>query len=332
MRKVMAHAVRSGRSNDPIRASVSRVKTIATVLIVLAVLGAGGGIAFLYSGLYDVAADVPHTRMFRWAVKTMQRNSVERRAPERSPPVLDDPVLVQHGFTLYREKCVTCHGAPGIGREQIGWGINPAPPLLYVRSAAWTDAQLYWVIEHGIKMAGMPAFGPGQSERDIWALVAFSRRMTDLSIDEYRSMGAAIDGRIPMESVDWLKSAEPGYARMVREANAERGRALLSSYGCGSCHVIPGVRNATGQAGPPLTRWAERHFIAGFLLNTPENLVPWIVDPQRIEPGTTMPALGVRPEEALDMARYLFRLGEVPYALHTVLNEPESTNRSASDR
>jgi mono/diheme cytochrome c family protein len=298
-----------------------RQKTIIATTLTLALLGAIGTVVFLYSGIYSVAADVPHTRAFRWAVERLQVNSVERRATERAAPDLADAELIRHGFVLYRQQCVTCHGAPGVGRDQVGWGINPAPPLLYVRSAAWTDAQLYWIIEHGIKMAGMPAFGPGQSERDIWALVAFSRRLTSLSIDEYRSMGAAVEARIPIEAVAWSDPEDPGYARMVREADPQRGRRLLAAYGCGSCHVIPGVRKATGRAGPPLTRWAERHFIAGLLLNTPANLVPWIVDPPAIEPTTTMPALGVTEAEALDMARYLYQLGEMPFALHTMIEE-----------
>jgi mono/diheme cytochrome c family protein len=310
-------ARRSNGSN----AGVRRLKTIIVTAVALALLGAVGAAVFLYTGIYSVAADVPHTRFFRWGVTTLQRNSIERRAPDRTAPELDDPELVQRGFVLYREQCVTCHGAPGVGRDQVGWGINPAPPLLYVRSAAWTDAQLYWIIEHGIKMAGMPAFGPGQSERDIWALVAFSRRLTDLSIDEYRSMAAAMDARIPVVAVEWVERTDPGYAHMVRQADAERGRRLLFTYGCGSCHVIPGVRRATGRAGPPLTRWAERHYIAGSLLNTPVNMVRWLMDPPSMEPGTTMPALGVTAEEALDMARYLYQLGEMPFALHTVIHE-----------
>ena len=296
-----------------------RQKTIIATAVVLALLGAVGGAVVLFTGIYSVAADKPHTPVFRWAVTTLQRNSIARQASDRTSPPLDDIALLQHGFTLYRAQCATCHGAPGVGRDQVGWGINPSPPLLYVRSAAWTDAQLYWIIEHGIKLAGMPAFGPAHSERDIWALVAFSRRLTDLSIDEYRSMCAAIDGRIPLEAVDWADSGDPGYARMVRDGDAARGRRLLSSYGCGTCHVIPGLRDARGRAGPPLTRWAERHFIAGLMLNTPSNLVPWIVDPPSIEPGTTMPALGVTPQEALDMSRYLYQLGEMPNALHTML-------------
>jgi cytochrome c1 len=74
--------------------------------------------------------------------------------------------------------------------------------------------------------------------------------------------------------------------------------------------VIPGVARATGSAGPPLFGWSDRHYIAGVQLNNPDNLVRWIVDPQRVDPGTVMPTLGVNSTQALDMAAYLFTLGE----------------------
>jgi cytochrome c1 len=62
--------------------------------------------------------------------------------------------------------------------------------------------------------------------------------------------------------------------------------------------------------GPPLDAWAEREFIAGSLPNEPDALIDWIVNPQAIEPGTAMPTLGVTPEEARDMAAYLYTLTE----------------------
>ena len=82
----------------------------------------------------------------------------------------------------------------------------------------------------------------------------------------------------------------------------------MADYGCGSCHVIPGVRNARGQAGPPLGGWAGREFIAGALPNNPRNLIRWIMVPQAVEPGTAMPNLGVSEREAHDMAAHLFSL------------------------
>ena len=114
--RTLAHPVRLRESNLLGAPGLSRQKTILATVAVLAALGATGGAVFLYTGIYNVAADVPHTSMFRWAVTTMQRNSVERHAQPRESPPLDDAELVQHGFRLYRELCVTCHGAPGVYR------------------------------------------------------------------------------------------------------------------------------------------------------------------------------------------------------------------------
>lgn len=85
-------------------------------------------------------------------------------------------------------------------------------------------------------------------------------------------------------------------------------RQLIDEYGCSSCHTIPGVAGANATVGPPLDDWADRHFIAGSLENTPENLILWIRSPQSIEPGTAMPDMGVTGEDAQHIAAYLFSL------------------------
>ncbi len=90
--------------------------------------------------------------------------------------------------------------------------------------------------------------------------------------------------------------------------NAEHGRQLIASYGCGACHMIPGVHAARGKVGPPLLFFAERTMIAGELPNTPANLENWIENPKLVEPKTAMPNLGVKPDEARDMAAYLYTL------------------------
>jgi cytochrome c2 len=86
------------------------------------------------------------------------------------------------------------------------------------------------------------------------------------------------------------------------------GKALLQQYPCLTCHTIPGLRGPKTYVGPPLDAWAEREYIAGNLTNEPDHLIAWIVNPQAIEPGTVMPTLGVSPEEARDMAAYLYTL------------------------
>jgi cytochrome c1 len=88
--------------------------------------------------------------------------------------------------------------------------------------------------------------------------------------------------------------------------SVEQGRQLITRYGCGSCHTIPGVSGADSMAGPPLMRFYERSYIAGRLPNTWENLMLWISDPQGVEPGTAMPNLGVTQEEARNIAAFLY--------------------------
>jgi cytochrome c2 len=90
--------------------------------------------------------------------------------------------------------------------------------------------------------------------------------------------------------------------------NVKTGRHLIYSYGCGSCHVIPGITEASGTVGPPLSGFGFRRYIAGVLLNQPENLVKWITKPQQVIPQNAMPDMGVAPGQARDMAAYLYTL------------------------
>ena len=84
------------------------------------------------------------------------------------------------------------------------------------------------------------------------------------------------------------------------------GRRLIASYGCGACHTIPGVPGADAAVGPPLDHFYQRSYIAGLLPNTEANLVQWIQDPQRIQPGNAMPNLGVSASDAAAIAAYLY--------------------------
>lgn len=99
-----------------------------------------------------------------------------------------------------------------------------------------------------------------------------------------------------------------GYTPRVEGGDARRGAEVIGQYGCGSCHTIPGVRDATGLVGPPLLWWSRRTYIAGELPNTPENLVHWIRSPQSVEPHTAMPTLGLSDQQARDAAAYLYTL------------------------
>jgi cytochrome c len=85
-----------------------------------------------------------------------------------------------------------------------------------------------------------------------------------------------------------------------------RGEVAIRTYGCGSCHTIPGVRGANGQVGPPLTGIAQRSYVGGVITNTPENLIRWIQNPPGIDPMTAMPNVGVTYQDAVDFTGYLY--------------------------
>jgi mono/diheme cytochrome c family protein len=144
-----------------------------------------GAFVFISTGAYSVAATAPHTPFTRWLLKTTQRRSVAVRADEvlAQPPV--DSAMVRQGFEEYREMCVACHGAPGVERGTLGKGINPEPPDLAEEAAEWSDRELFWITKHGIKLAGMPAFGVTHSDKELWGIVAFLRRLESMSPEEY---------------------------------------------------------------------------------------------------------------------------------------------------
>jgi cytochrome c2 len=89
---------------------------------------------------------------------------------------------------------------------------------------------------------------------------------------------------------------------------AQRGRVALRQHACHTCHVIPGVVGSDRHVGPPLAGFARRALIAGHLPNTRDNLVAWIREPQRFDPGSAMPSMSVSAADAQDMAAYLERL------------------------
>lgn len=97
-------------------------------------------------------------------------------------------------------------------------------------------------------------------------------------------------------------------AEHLTGGDARRGAMLARHYGCGACHMIPGIPGAVSTVGPNLAGLRERHFIAGVLPNEPGNLIEWIHDPKAIDPKTAMPNVGVTRADARDIATYLYSI------------------------
>lgn len=97
-------------------------------------------------------------------------------------------------------------------------------------------------------------------------------------------------------------------ALQITGGDSRRGKLAIRRYGCGTCHTIPGIPDANGLVGPPLTKMALRTYIAGVLSNTPENMERWIADPPAVDKLTAMPKLGVADRDLRDIVAYLYTL------------------------
>ena len=97
-------------------------------------------------------------------------------------------------------------------------------------------------------------------------------------------------------------------AEQLTRGGVERGKLVIGAYGCGGCHVIPGITAANGQVGPSLKTVAVRVQIAGKLANSPEAMTHWLRFPQTVVPGNGMPNQGLNEQEARDAAAYLYTL------------------------
>ncbi|WP_343731349.1 c-type cytochrome [Duganella sp.] len=269
--------------------------TIAATLAVLATLGAAGGALVLYGGFYNVASTRAHFQWVHSLLELGMQRSVRRHARDIAPPPLTGAQLIGRGAGLYRDNCVTCHGAPGVAQDDIGQSMQPVPGPLADAARRWHPNELYWITRHGIKMSGMPAWEYHLSDQDIWAVVAFLVALPALSPQAYAAL--------PDQAGHPQRAARPAHA----QADAQRGRLALSQYACNACHLIPGVTGPDTMVGPPLHDLAARQYIAGGLPNSAANLTRWIQDPQRIRPNSAMPAMGVTESDARDIAAYLLQ-------------------------
>src|SRR5262245_4431884 len=96
------------------------------------------------------------------------------RRKRRASPCrgLDDPAKLLIGVEHYAAHCAVCHGAPGVSRGDIARGLYPPPPDLAKTAPLYTPAELFWIVKHGIKMTGMPAWS-NHSDDELWATVGF---------------------------------------------------------------------------------------------------------------------------------------------------------------
>lgn len=159
--------------------------SILTLLII-----AVGSLIFMYSGFYNLSATIPHMKTTESAIHMMKEKSINANSKNIVVPDLSDNSLLINGYKGYDAMCVTCHAAPGKFATVIADGLYPKPPELDNKDIIdeWNEKELFWIIKNGIKLTGMPAYGPTHSDDDLWAIVAFLNKLPDMSEKEYKAM------------------------------------------------------------------------------------------------------------------------------------------------
>ncbi|WP_230532411.1 c-type cytochrome [Microvirga roseola] len=161
--------------------------------VVLAVLGVIG-LVVVYTGAYNVAATEEHASFTRWAFDTTFHNSVERQADDVLAPADITPAMIAAGATAYKSMCQHCHAGPGVDRAEWANGMRPRPPHLTEAAAEWEPQEVFWIVRHGVKMSGMPAFGPTHGDEAIWSIAAFVKQLPAMTPEEYAQLGSAQQG------------------------------------------------------------------------------------------------------------------------------------------
>lgn len=172
----------------------ARLVAVLITLVAVVVFAVAGGLWVVATGAYDVSATTEHWPVTRWALGELRERSVARRAGELPVAIPTDDEALDEGFEHFHEMCQPCHGAPGYDRGDVGQGMNPRPPRLERVADEWTDAELFYITEHGIRMAGMPAFGVTHSDEAIAGIVAFVRRLPEMTEEEYAQRVRGLQG------------------------------------------------------------------------------------------------------------------------------------------
>lgn len=165
------------------------MKTVIWIVLMLFVTGAVA-LGWAYSGQYNVAADAPHWDVTTRVLATIRERSIAVRAADLTVPNLADPALIALGAEHYAAMCTGCHLAPGTGDNEMRQGLYPKPPNL-TEPRDRSPAQSFWIIKHGLKMSGMPAWGVSHDDESLWGLVAFLQQLPELDAAGYAALTAA---------------------------------------------------------------------------------------------------------------------------------------------
>ena len=186
-----------------------------------------GGFLVAASGVVPIAASSGHAAITFWVLEFGKRRSIATHTLGVDLPPLDEPWLVQKGAGHYHDGCRPCHGAPDLPAPRIAAAMTPQPADLLGRVEIYDAEELFYIVKHGIKFTGMPAWPAQERDDEVRALVAFLRELPRLDAESYRRLvhGEAARQSSVTPLADLAATVEPPYE-------------VVAS--CGRCHGVTG--------------------------------------------------------------------------------------------
>lgn len=177
-------------------------------------------------------------------------------------PIPDNQPTLSQGQQIYLQSCAVCHGSDGHGQTTLGQGMYPpAMDLTSPHVQHWDDAEMFWIIQNGVRMTGMASWKGALSSDDTWRLVLFIRHLPEVASAEPQTAGNV---EAPAKTQEQLIAV---------------GKTLYRQEGCFICHRLDGEGT---KVGPDLTVEGTRGRSAAWLIGH-------FKDPKAYVPGSIMP-------------------------------------------
>jgi mono/diheme cytochrome c family protein len=186
------------------------VKSFLRALLVLIVIAAVAGGALFYSlTKRGLSSRTEPSRVEVLLARTTRQLATPSALRAAANPVAATPEVLDEALEHFADHCATCHANDGSGDTAIGRNLYPkAPDMRASETQSLSDGELFSIIENGVRLTGMPAWGDGtpEGERSSWALVHFIRRLP----------------KLPPEDIERMKALNPKTPAEFREQDEER--------------------------------------------------------------------------------------------------------------
>jgi mono/diheme cytochrome c family protein len=161
-------------------------KVAFLILFALAVAAGVYGLTLVRRGFSALAKP---SAMEEFAATTARKLAVPSTYRELRNPIAPSTENIRGGMEHFAYHCAVCHGNDGGGHTTFGKGMYPKPPDL--RAAGTqnkSDGELYYTIENGVRLSGMPAFSGTHTVEQTWRLVLFIRHLPQITPEELNEM------------------------------------------------------------------------------------------------------------------------------------------------